>query len=479
MTPHRAPTRRSRISRQAIRWAMVPAAALALLAAAPAARAASDAYRLGAQDKIRLQVYEWRAAKGDVFEWKALNGEFTVGAGGNLSLPLIGEVHAAGLYPAEVAAAVSKRLKERVGLLQPPDAAVEVVQYRPFYIVGAVEHPGAFPYQPGLSVLQAVGVAGGLRRPIEGGVRQVEREIISGQGDLTVYALDTRNLLARRARLTAELNGRDKIDWPAELNGKNDPSVAQLKSQENLIFQTRRDALQTQLQSLSQLRSFLDSEVKSISDQLAIQDRQLGLIRKELKSVSSLREKGLVVAPRVLSLERTEAEAEADRLRMNTALLQAKQEGGKTELAMIELKNNRHNEIVTTLRETQAKLDEIAKRAGTTAALVQDSTDAVPRLLSQQQNAQANGPTYVIVRQEGGHAVEHKATETSAVQPGDIVKVEMPRIVDFDAGRLVGLLAPTPGDQASPHLAAAPASTPTPFGVLVRAPAAGASTPQD
>jgi polysaccharide export outer membrane protein/exopolysaccharide production protein ExoF len=433
------------------RWAGVAvamAAAAVLIAAAPAG-AADAPYRLGAQDKVRLKVYEWRAAKGDVFEWAALNGNFTVGAGGKLSLPLIGDVQAAGLYPQQVAATISDRLKARIGLLKAPDAAVEVVQYRPFYILGAVDHPGEFPYRPGLTVLQALGIAGGLRRTVETGVRQVEREIITGRGDLTVYEVETRGLLARRARLSAELAGAEDIAWPAQLKSlAADPGVSQLMSQEHLIFQTRREALKTQLQSLGQLRSFYASEIDSIAAQLKIEDRQLALIRTELKSVSSLREKGLVVAPRVLSLQRTEAEAEGDRLRMNTALLQAKQESGKTELTMLELKNNRHNEIVVSLRETQSKLDELAKRAGTTAALLQDSEDAVPQLLAEQGD-HARQPTFTIIRRDGERTVALPGLEDTAVQPGDTIKVEMPRAPVIGSGKLAALRAPPDSGRAA------------------------------
>src|SRR6185312_9677027 len=105
-------------------------------------------------------------------------------------------------------------------------------------------------------------------------------------------------------------------------------------------------------------------------------------------------EKGLVVAPRLLQLERTEAEAEGDRLKMNTAQLQAKQEAGKTQLMMLDLVNNRHNEVATSLRETQSKLEELAKRASTAAALVQDAETVVPQMLTERQGHEARQPVF-------------------------------------------------------------------------------------
>jgi polysaccharide export outer membrane protein/exopolysaccharide production protein ExoF len=444
---------------------MLAAALLVTLTAAPV-RAGEGAYRLGPQDKVRVKVYEWRAARGDVYEWAALNGEFTVGAGGDLALPLIGEVPAAGQTPAAVAAAVAARLKAKAGLRSEPDAAIEVVQYRPFYIVGAVDHPGAFPYQPGLTVLQALGLAGGMRRTLDPDIRQIQREVVSGQGDLTVYAVQTRGLLIRKARLDAERKGLDSIVWPSGLQARAaDPAVAQLMAQETLIFQTRHEALSTQLEALTQLKGFLASEIGSITQQLALEDRQLALIREDLKSASSLREKGLVVAPRVLQLERTEAEAEGDRLRMNTALLQAKQESSKTDLTMLDLQNSRHNEIATSLRDTQDKLDELAKRAATAAVLVQDAEDTVPQVLAERRGKQARTPIFTILRRDGDRTVAQKVSDSAAVQPGDTIRVELPPDPAIDDASLVDLLGRRPSVSA-------------PAGTLARA-GADAAVPQN
>ena len=54
-----------------------------------------------------------------------------------------------------------------MGLGRPPDVAVEVVQFRPFYIVGDVRPPASSPTGPGLTVLQALSIAGGLRTRAE------------------------------------------------------------------------------------------------------------------------------------------------------------------------------------------------------------------------------------------------------------------------------------------------------------------------
>ena len=126
-----------------------PARAPAQAAEAAEVRVLPD-YRLGSGDKIRVIT----------FGEEALTGEFFVGGSGNVSLPLIGEVRAEGLSIPEFQSAVETSLKE--GYLKDPRVSVEVLNYRPFYILGEVETPGEYPYTNGLSVLNAVATAGGF-----------------------------------------------------------------------------------------------------------------------------------------------------------------------------------------------------------------------------------------------------------------------------------------------------------------------------
>ena len=94
-----------------------------------------------------------------VFGEENLSGEFTVDSSGNVALPLIGSVQAAGKSLTEFEALVTSSLKN--GYLKDPHVSVEVENYRPFYIIGEVNKGGQYPYQAGLTVLNAVAIAGG------------------------------------------------------------------------------------------------------------------------------------------------------------------------------------------------------------------------------------------------------------------------------------------------------------------------------
>lgn len=109
-----------------------------------------DEYRLGVADKVRVTV----------FGEAALTGEFLVGGNGKISLPLIGETQASGLTIGEFQNEVANTLRD--GFITEPRVSAEILNYRPFYILGEVSSPGEYPYTNSLTVLNAVATAGGF-----------------------------------------------------------------------------------------------------------------------------------------------------------------------------------------------------------------------------------------------------------------------------------------------------------------------------
>lgn len=119
-------------------------------APAPTAAAEVPVYRLGADDKVRINVY------GE----DALNAEYLVGSDGNISFPLLGMVEAKGLTIAELQALLTRRLAETA--INDPKVSVDVVEYRPFYVLGEVQKAGQYPYRTGMTVMAAIATAGGF-----------------------------------------------------------------------------------------------------------------------------------------------------------------------------------------------------------------------------------------------------------------------------------------------------------------------------
>ena len=186
-----------------------------LLAPLSAAVAQTEDYQLDAMDKLHIRVVEWQTAEGAVRDWSTISGDYMVGPSGNISLPFIGEMPAAGKTTAEIAAAIGEGLQQKLGLPDRPDASVELAEFRPVFVTGDVQTPGKYQYDPQLTVLKAVSLAGGLRRSADFG--DGERNFITAQGNYDVLVAEHDGLIARRARLMAEADDKQEIEFPEEL----------------------------------------------------------------------------------------------------------------------------------------------------------------------------------------------------------------------------------------------------------------------
>jgi len=125
--------------------------ALAAPAPAPAAGAAADTYVIGASDVIAISV------------WKepTLSGSLLVRPDGMISLPLLGDVQASGLTPLQLADQIAAKLKKFV---QDPNVSVVVSQIhsKVVYLMGEVGKKGPIEMTPGMTLLEAIGSAGGI-----------------------------------------------------------------------------------------------------------------------------------------------------------------------------------------------------------------------------------------------------------------------------------------------------------------------------
>ena len=117
----------------------------------PSAAGGVAGYRFGPGDELRITV----------FRHEDLSGEFALDGEGFFALPLVGEILAGGLTARQLENEVETRLKAG-GYLVDPQVSIEVLNYRPFYIIGEVNNPGSYQYVNGMNVINAVALAGGF-----------------------------------------------------------------------------------------------------------------------------------------------------------------------------------------------------------------------------------------------------------------------------------------------------------------------------
>lgn len=128
-------------------------------------------YRLGIGDKLKIVV----------FGEDNLSGQFEVNALGQVSMPLIGEIPAKGQAIAEFRNQIARRLSE--GYLKNPKVNVDILNYRPIYLQGEIKNGGEFQYRNGLTLRDAVAMAGGYTYRADQSYLYIGRE---GEPDVAV-----------------------------------------------------------------------------------------------------------------------------------------------------------------------------------------------------------------------------------------------------------------------------------------------------
>jgi polysaccharide biosynthesis/export protein len=131
------------------------------------------AYVLDSNDEVRVVVYEV----------DNLPQVYRVDASGYISMPMAGVVQARGKTPQQLERAIAARLKDRY--VKDPKVAVQVVTYRPFFVLGEVRNAGQFAFVNGLTVESAVAVAGGYTERAYLGEARVVRQGPAGTSIVT------------------------------------------------------------------------------------------------------------------------------------------------------------------------------------------------------------------------------------------------------------------------------------------------------
>jgi len=191
---------------------------------------APQAYRIGAGDKIGVVV----------FGQPDLSVEATVDLNGNFRLPIVGDIHAVNLTPGELEKNIGQWLEK--GYVRRPVVSVKIAEFRPIYVLGMVRTPGLYPYQQGQSVLAAIARAGGIGAPEQIGMAG---DLFQMDERVRVLEVSRAALLAKQARLTAQQNGADRIDFPDMSALAVDPArITQIRDGEERVVAAERQAEQ-------------------------------------------------------------------------------------------------------------------------------------------------------------------------------------------------------------------------------------------
>ncbi|NTG51060.1 exopolysaccharide biosynthesis protein [Agrobacterium rhizogenes] len=401
-------------------------AAIALFEILGISSAWADDYVLGPQDKLKIRVFEWRPMAGTTVEWAPLTGEFVISTAGNLSMPIIGTVPAAGMTLEQVSDSIGERLKTQVGMQKRPNASVEVAEYRPFFLTGLVTRPGKYSYSPGLTVVQALSMAGGTFGLIDPNLVGLQRDALVARGDLRTLEAERLSLLARQARLDAVTQDQPSIVFPPELTTRaGDATVDRMMREEQDLFDTRQRSMSTEIDALNQTKLLATNQIEALNSKAASLAKQIELANKDVGTVSKLISQGLTVSSRELGANQNLAQLQSQNLDVALANLKARQDIAKADGDIADASNRYRVQALTEATEVRDRLASNKEKTITTRGLLENIQARAPAAAA---NMAADDTQRTLVttidRIVNGALRTIVVGDNDLVSPGDVIRVE-------------------------------------------------------
>jgi polysaccharide export outer membrane protein len=386
----------------------------ARLTAAPAGD--SRTYKLAPGDRITITV----------FNQPELSGDVVIDDVGNIILPFLEPIAVKDLTIIECQRLIRARLAD--GILQQPTVSVRISELRPLYVMGDVRTPGAYPYRYGSSVQSAVSAAGGFGPP----------ELVPGAAVSEFLLADERvrqltfqkeALLVREARLQAQRDGMKAFSPPGQAAATN-AGTPGLVVNEKDTFATQAAILETQLNVLRSQKPHIQNQIEALNGQVATTQTQLEVVRQYAEQYSRLVKQGLGTLNAEMQSKLAQSTHENELWRLKTEISRLEMGAGDLDVRIEEAAAVFKRQVVTELREVRERLNEL----GVTLPAAREIR-AVRLQYAAGLIKVGVKHSISVSRLRNGETTVFEATETTPVEPGDIIDVK--RLLPEQASREV------------------------------------------
>lgn len=377
------------------------------------ANAAADKYRLSPGDVVTF----------DFLDDAEIPLTLTVASDGEVQFPLVGGVRVKGLTVTEALNALRNEYRSRK-ILNDPKIALNITTFRPIFVLGEVKSPGSFPYYPGLTVEQAIGLAGGVQTDVTNpSDKIVARARLRGEMDGADAEIVHEAIYA--ARLVAQLDKRKAVDI------RDVPEIAQ-KFVENTsltaVIEIEQRILDTDLRTTS---SQVDILTKGISEaeqgldilqKLEVQQKEVvDLNVADLERVSSLRKRELNTVNDLMRSKTTTSNEKARLLEIYAEMSRSRRELGNLRLELAKLQADREKDILLKIQERYIAIKKLvaARQAAEEQFFLLNSST----IEDSKKNKISLG--YQIRRDTDGKQEAITASPLTEVLPGDVVAISI------------------------------------------------------
>ncbi len=365
---------------------------------------APASYTLDSRDHLQIRFY-------DRFDREDLNAEYIVNESGSLRLPRIGSFQVRGKTTAELEQEIRQGIEKNGE--KPGYFTIEISECRPFYVTGLANHPGAYAYVPGFTVMHAVSLAGGLYRSPMASVTDALRE----RRELTITLEHLGAQIARRARLLAERENATSIPVPKEL-------VQLVQSRARDMIENELTVLRRNLEVENRDRTWFQDIISLSKKEANDYSLELSRIKTRISEqeeindqLRRLHDQKIINQQRVFESVVALDSIQRDKEIATTGLSQANHTLQKAERDLSMLALAKAARISQELAETEQT---IAQSKLVAAQTHPSDLEA----LATQGNAAVVASYRIMRRNSSGQLTFVAATEETSIMPGDVIQID-------------------------------------------------------
>lgn len=386
-------------------------ASLALLAAPGISLAGANDYQLSLGDVLTF----------DFLDDDEMPVNLTVTPDGDVQFPLIGDLHIEGLTLREAEKRLRAKFRTRE-ILNDPKISLNVFSFRPIYVLGEVKSPGSFSYVSGVTVRQAIGLAGGVQTATTNpGDRVVARARLRGEMDGAQSEIVHEAIYA--ARLVAQLENRAIVDLKdvpqASKPYLEDISAKSVIEIEQRILDTDRASTKAQIDILTQGIHEAEQGLQILGNLKVQQEEVVEMNQRDLDRVTILRRRELNTESDVSRAKANASNEKARLLEIIAEMSRSRRELGSLKLELSKLKAERTRDILEKLQERELAVNKlIASRKS-----AEEQFFLMAAVAAEEARKGTIRFTYEVRRTSNGSAKSELADLSTSLQPGDIVYV--------------------------------------------------------
>lgn len=409
-----------------MRQSLIIAIAIAGIFLSRADLAQSAEYKIEVGDKIAFNV----AAM------PQLKTQSTVGLDGTITLPLVGQIKAADLTMDALLQSVREKISSKVfrrkaddgrdipTMFSPDEVSVSIAEYRPIYVNGDVSQPGEKSYRPGMTVRQAIAVAGGYDV-----MRFRAQNPLLDEADFRgEYNTQWTKYVEQQAailRLKAVLEHKTKFDRKAMDDTPIPDSVA------NQIATLAGEQLQTSNALYEKQKAYLQSAFKTASDRVAALTQQeqkekegADFDNTEVDRVQALYNQKTVPITRLLDAKRAILISATRYLQTVAQRGQSERDRDELKSKLDKLDDERRQDALAELQTAEVKLATVRSRL----QALGDKLLYTGLVRSQLVRGTGAAPSIVIYRHKDDKRQTIDADQSAELMPGDVIDVALQKI---------------------------------------------------